>query len=870
MELYIQKTKIFDDGTNSSTVNNYITDATKSWTTNEYKDYYVFILSGTGSGLIAKITSNNATTLNFAALSISLDTTSVYQIVDFPYERVEMFNDEKVSVTSSIQNYSDIGKLFTDYSQSFTIPASPHNNAIFSHWYESEVDDGYDARIRYNAFLEIDTVRFKEGNVQLEKANKKNGYVESYTLTFYGNLTQLRDNFGDDKLQSLDFSMFNHLYDSTNVKSRITTNIAGVKYPLIGNKKKYYYQDPLRPAEDITTIAGAIIWDELFPAITVQNIFARIQAKYGITFTGSFFNLDQWTKLYLYLKQAEKLTFKSEPKLLDFTAYGGLGGSWPEMNLITDTLTIFDWTYNYSNPTIYRNLVRTQQVFVFFYPSSQIVPYTVYAYRNGILFSTFELMGDSNWIYIDGLSAGFQQVGPTHSYTFKISSNSALSFTFGVRLDKFAQRQNISTGAVDTATAMFFANGAINTNTYIPIGNFMPDMKIVDFVTGLIKAFNLMIIPKPNNTYEFLPLEMWYNAGKITDITEYVYSDEISIDKPKLFKTMNFTYEQSENVLNNAYRGLYQQNYGDLIYKSPSVNETSTYDIKLPFENVLFEVPKQGKLFQTATLVNKDNNPYTPKPMLIYCNGLVGTLSGTDRIYVSNSSGAATQITNYQRFSNEYDSLPTDATHSHLMTMNFGNEQSSWLNVLAPQGLYFRHYKNYVDNLYDVKTRVLKVKALLPTSLLASNVIDSSGNTLGIALNDRLIIRDKRYIINSFTTDLTTKEASFELITDYRGIDAASSVGFRFASFQNIQTDKEELILDIELYLNDNESFDIKASTDFLSYTHTSNNKTDATLKVTIPANATAVDRLGVITLEYYRNGVKQNDQFITITQTAI
>jgi len=52
----------------------------------KYKDYYVFILSGTGSGLIAKITSNNATTLNFAALSISLDTTSVYQIVDFPYE----------------------------------------------------------------------------------------------------------------------------------------------------------------------------------------------------------------------------------------------------------------------------------------------------------------------------------------------------------------------------------------------------------------------------------------------------------------------------------------------------------------------------------------------------------------------------------------------------------------------------------------------------------------------------------------------------------------------------------------------------------------------------------------------------------------
>jgi len=120
----------------------------------------------------------------------------LYIYVDDVAKRVEMFQDEKVSVTSTIQNYSDIGKLFTDYSQSFTIPASPTNNAIFSHWYDNAVDNGYDARIRYNAYIEIETIPFREGNVQLEKANKKNGYIESYTLTFYGNLTQLKDKFG--------------------------------------------------------------------------------------------------------------------------------------------------------------------------------------------------------------------------------------------------------------------------------------------------------------------------------------------------------------------------------------------------------------------------------------------------------------------------------------------------------------------------------------------------------------------------------------------------------------------------------------------------------------------------------------------------
>ena len=50
------------------------------------------------------------------------------------YSRLELFNDEKISVSSTIQNISDISKIFTDFSQGFTIPCSPTNNAIFQHF----------------------------------------------------------------------------------------------------------------------------------------------------------------------------------------------------------------------------------------------------------------------------------------------------------------------------------------------------------------------------------------------------------------------------------------------------------------------------------------------------------------------------------------------------------------------------------------------------------------------------------------------------------------------------------------------------------------------------------------------------------------
>jgi hypothetical protein len=201
--------------------------------------------------------------------------------------------------------------------------------------------------------------------------------------------------------------------------------------------------------------------------------------------------------------------------------------------------------------------------------------------------------------------------------------------------------------------------------------------------------------------------------------------------------------------------------------------------------------------------------------------------------------------------------------------MNFGNEQSSWLNVIAPQGLYYRHYKNYIDNLYNIKTRLLNVKALLPASLLGSTVTNVSGIPLGIALNDRLVIRNKRYIINSFTTDLTTGETDLELLTDYRGVDAVNSVGYRFASFENLQTDKEQLILDIEIYLNDYDYFEVKAKTSFITCTLSGNNATDITLPITITQNTTGVDRIGSIELVYYKD-TTQISQYIIITQTAI
>ena len=74
------------------------------------------------------------------------------------YERVEFFDFESIEITSTIQDVRDIAKVFTDYSQTFSVPASKINNQIFRHYYRTDVDNGFDARIKQRAEIHLNGI----------------------------------------------------------------------------------------------------------------------------------------------------------------------------------------------------------------------------------------------------------------------------------------------------------------------------------------------------------------------------------------------------------------------------------------------------------------------------------------------------------------------------------------------------------------------------------------------------------------------------------------------------------------------------------------------------------------------------------------
>ena len=117
-------------------------------------------------------------------------------------QRLELFNDEQITVKSEQQNIADISAVRTDFSQTFhNTCESINNNKIFKHFYESAVDSNTDHNIRRSATIEIDLIPFKKGQIQIEKSQLKNGQVNNYSVTFYGEVIALKDKFGDELLE---------------------------------------------------------------------------------------------------------------------------------------------------------------------------------------------------------------------------------------------------------------------------------------------------------------------------------------------------------------------------------------------------------------------------------------------------------------------------------------------------------------------------------------------------------------------------------------------------------------------------------------------------------------------------------------------
>lgn len=676
---------------------------------------------------------------------------------------LDLFDDEKVELTSKLSDVEKLSNVFNDFSNSFTVPATANNNQIFKHYYDVDIDDSFNANIAVDSIIEIDSFTLRQGKIQLEGVNVLEGKPDSYKIAFFGGLKQLSELFKNDKLSRLDYvvnefgveskvynslSQFDFIYNSTNYINSLNlpTFMGGnIITPLINySDRDWNYGDD--GIYDIGIPKGAIKESETRFAIKVIKIIEAIEEKYNIEFSRDFFGRAMFNDLFLWMNNEKDRTF-TEDKIVDIISNGNFNDVYYTVNTVSNTILKQPAPLDVEKKLI--AVVKTTSGY-----EDVNLRFKMFNV-NGVLLQTQEGVGVASISY-----SGNDEV------YFTVSSDITAIYQVTFTASNFSWNFAGSGAPTPIRNSRIMTTNSISSNNVFQVENAIPDMQVLEFIQGIMKAFKLVIRPLATDRFYIDTLNEYYKKGKVIDITDYTDQKEVNIDRPIVYRNIGFYFQKTDNVLGKKFRELNDPinelvGYGDLSAEYNDIISKDTLKIELPFENMLFERmtisyphSDEGTLlnFMTGSSVSVDDegvvSKNSSKPILFFNNGI--TNSNPYPIYVNFGGSIGTVIYTYL-IGNTNDEYIEQVTNS----INFGAEVDPWHQDVVYQGLYNEFWKDWVETIYSLKQRKFSFNAVLPP-----RVIDE------ISLNDRFIIGSNRYKINDYKTDLTTGETKLNLFND--------------------------------------------------------------------------------------------------------
>jgi hypothetical protein len=726
---------------------------------------------------------------------------------DGVYRRVDMFDDETITLTSKIQDVRDIGKVFTDFSETFTVPASRENNKIFQHWYKHEIDNGFDARTRKDAIMEMDFSPFKRGKISLENVKLRDNKPFSYTVIFYGNLINLKDLLGDDELSDLpELDDYTHDYDSSNVKSGLQSGLFSGKivYPLISHTKRFYYDSAQSSPEysgnlyyNTTANGIGLAFDDLKPAIKCLSIIEAIEDKYtvangypsNIVFTRDFFNNTEFSNLYLWLSRNKGPIGgdeNQEETLSRICGDWGYSSGDLGFNVNGDT-----WSFTVEN----LNASYEATLTVTTTGGNTSIPFKMKAidYVSGNVLKESTLQAGSSRTLTFEVAQSFNPVN--YQVKWIIESNTAISFTPQIELTKYIITNGTISGQEDAVYNIDGTGNSISTVSEIIITQNVPKLKVIDFLTGIFKMFNLTAYYvedvgdadfdkiKVDTLDEFYADRINNPSEGEWDITKFVDTSRLQVNRAFEYNEIDFSYQEPSTLLSINHQEQFNDIFGDEEVRPQGVDRGTAYEVTLPFEHMKFErIIDDNKTgtspysavtepvsyitdilwgysaageFTSDTDVTPNTGNYEPvltKPLVFYAVQETGLTSGSGIKWISDSP--PTEITQYYRPSNTNEDGTSSIAPS--FTINFDDEIDEW-NLQNYGGttnsLFKKFYATYINGIFNEKKRIYKLKAYLSTDILAN-----------YRLNDELVIQNKVYRINSIETNFNTEVSNLELL----------------------------------------------------------------------------------------------------------
>ena len=689
--------------------------------------------------------------------------------------RVELFKNENVSLTQTIQNVKDVKKIFTEFTQSFSVPASKTNNKLFKHFYNIDIDNGFDARRKKNAAIELNGVSFKVGKIKLNGVNLKNNLAHTYRITFFGNTVDMKDILGDDQLSSLGpLNYYSQLYTYDEVLDGLNDYMSGsnnnVLVPLITHTDRMFYDSFVDSAQytnvyyntDTDYAENGINWNQFKYALRVQTIIEAIQTEYtiakgygaNIQFSDDFFNdtsNNEFNDLFLWLHRKKGMVespsnvsgfVESQVDELGTSSTGGDQGLDNIMSSSFGVMTIAN-TDPYTHWTMQLYLI----------PQSTD-PYSVTVNVDGVVFSFPSAAGNQTLT-----TTAWNNLGGT--YTISIGSSTPITFLAGgiFWYAEIEQRGDDGSSIISgfqklENSSSFITSSALEFN----ITEQIPKMTIIEFLTGLFQMFNLTAYVDETGLIIVRTLDSYYadNTNDPINIDKYLDVKTSVVDAALPFKEITFSYKGLGTLLAKKYEQIWNAGWGSErftlnseIYDAPS----ESYAIQLPFEHMQYErlinvEDSRNTSIQFGYFVDDNLESYFGSPLLFYPI----RQTGGEAIAIRNTVApiSVVSLPNYFITSNSV-SLDPSTSKSNIHFNIMVNEYTTTSDFTDT--LFHTKYRTYIRDVFSPTRRLTKVTAYLPMNIF-----------LNLKLNDIIELGQSNYLINSLKTNLNTGKTQFELL----------------------------------------------------------------------------------------------------------
>jgi len=672
-------------------------------------------------------------------------------------QRIDLFGDEGIEITSRINDVRDISKVFTDFTQEFSIPASSTNNKLFAHFYNVDISSGaFDGRKYHKCEIYLNHLLFRRGRMVLNNVSMKNHKATHYKITFYGNTVTMQDILGEDKLHALDFSDFDHTFSYSNVKtifkSGLTVNneSESLIYPLITSKKRLFYDSGLAddsndnfngnlyhttessPSDPKRYSKRGVNELDLKPAIKVSEVIKLIENKYeGISFTDDSFvkkTDGALGNLYLWMSNRSGNIFGEGVKYVITLDDYALNGS---NNLGTVSVQDEDITLgivNFSSGTLGNPIWKVDVIVNDVADAGTPYAINLISNKTGTT-KRRSSQGD------DTIEFNVSEQTDFNSFKIELSAEAATTYTVQVKVRyKWAQA-----GVVQEITELYDVNNgnSISPVQDLKIKDHLPDLSILDFLTGMFKMFNLTAyFVDDENSEDYgkirvLTFDDYYNdavnnqSGGTIDITKHIDVNSHTVSTSFPYSDIDFKYSDPKTLLIEQHLDAFGVVFGNsnlpVAELYPDMVTGKKYEIKLPFSHLKYE-----------RLLDGSDDSQTARDF--------SDSEGVDSYFMPSNSkenpSADTPPTFSINFDNEVDEFFSE--------QDFGSSNNT---------LFSKFYQNYVISVFDPSKRIFKFTAYMPASFL-----------IHFKLNDQLKIQDRVYRINSIQTDLTTGKTELELI----------------------------------------------------------------------------------------------------------